>query len=156
MTGTGVVSGSLRLDHVGISVPDLDAAITFFIDGFGAQVVFRMDRPAAPGPVGAHRLGAPADAQFALAMLSLGDGRLELLQWWAAAARGDLPPIESPGGSHVAVEVADVGEALARLARLDGVAVLSQPLTFEHDPTPGLTNAFVRAPWGALIELLSW
>ncbi len=156
MTGTGVVSGSLRFDHVGISVPDLDAAVAFFVDGFGAQVVFRMDRPAARGPVGAHRLGAPEDAQFALAMLSLGGGRLELLQWWAAEARGDLPPVESPGGSHVGVEVADVGEALARLARVGGVTVLSEPLTFEHGPTPGLTNAFVRAPWGALIELLSW
>lgn len=150
------VPGAHRFDHVGLSVPDLEAAVGFFVECFGAKVVFRLDPPATPGPVGAERLGADKDASFALAMLSLGGARIELLQWWSPKARGPAPLVESRGGSHVAVEVADVGEALSRLAEVAGVSVVGEPVTFTEGPTPGLTNAFARAPWGALIELVSW
>lgn len=157
--GDAGVFGTRRFDHVGLSVPELDAAVAFFVDCFGAQVLFRMDRPATPGPMGADRLGADRDAHFALAMLSLGDGRVELLQWWSARAGGPAPPapaMESPGGSHIAIEVDDVEDALARLSRVDGVSILSEPVTFTEGPPPVLTNAFVLTPWGALLELVSW
>ncbi len=145
-----------RFDHVGLSVPDLDEAVAFFVEGFGAEVVFRMERPATREPVGADRLGADARAQFALAMLALGGGRLELLQWWSPRAPGDIPPVDCLGGTHVAIEVADVAEALSRLSQVEGVSILSDALTFTEGPTPGLTNAFARAPFGALLELVSW
>ena len=154
--GGGAVPGVRGLDHVGLSVPDLDAAVAFFVQSFGAQVVFRMDRPPTGAAMGAERLGADPQAQFALAMLSLGGGRIELLQWWSARAGGPLPAVESHGGSHVALEVDDVAGALERLARIDGVRILSEAVTFAEGPTPGLTNAFARAPWGAVIELVSW
>jgi methylmalonyl-CoA/ethylmalonyl-CoA epimerase len=38
-----VLPGLLGLDHVGIAVPDLDAAITFYRDVLGLQVVHRED-----------------------------------------------------------------------------------------------------------------
>ncbi|MFC6933861.1 VOC family protein [Actinomadura yumaensis] len=68
-----------RLDHTGMSVPDLGAAVEFFVTHFGARVEFTL--PRVDG--GAERLGAPADAAFALAMLDIGGARVELIQWWS-------------------------------------------------------------------------
>jgi catechol 2,3-dioxygenase-like lactoylglutathione lyase family enzyme len=147
---------SRRFDHVGLSVPDLDAATAFFVNCFAARVLFTMARPESPGPMGAERLGLRPETQFALVMLELGGSRIELLQWWPA--RGDPSAIHADhlGVSHVAVEVEDVTACLESLRVVSGVEVLSEPLTFAAGATPGLTNAFLRTPWGAIIELVAW
>jgi catechol 2,3-dioxygenase-like lactoylglutathione lyase family enzyme len=146
----------LGLDHVGLSVPDLDEAVDFFVRRFGASVLFRLD-PVVPGrPSGTERLGVSPDARFTLAMLQLGRGRLELLQWWSERSPGALPEADEPGGTHVAIEVADVARCLDALCLAEEVEVVGEPVTFGGGLTPGLTNAFVRAPWGALIELVNW
>lgn len=154
-TSSGV-EGTEGLDHAGVVVADLDAAVDFFIRWFGARVMFRLDRVADPSGEAPARLGAPRDASFALAMLALGTGRLELLQWWRS---GPPPPAALPhavGAAHVAVRVTDVPATLARLRTATGVEVLSEPVTFDAGPTPGLTNAFLHTDWGVLIELVHW
>ncbi|MFC6886521.1 MULTISPECIES: VOC family protein [Actinomadura] len=142
-----------RLDHTGMSVPDLGAAVEFFVTHFGARVEFTL--PRVDG--GAERLGAPADAAFALAMLDIGGARVELIQWWSPlAVAGGPPRADMPGGAHLGVEVDDLPAMLAKLEAVPGVIVLGRPVTFNEGPTPGLTNAFVSTPWGGLVELLSW
>lgn len=144
------------LDHVGLNVPDLDQAVEFFRAAFGATVVFRMERYVDPSGDAPTRLGARRSASFELAMLALPGGRLELMRWWNGQDGGSAPGAADMGGSHVAIAVTDVGAALEQLATLPDVRVLSTPVTFEDGPTPGLTNAFVSAPWGMLIELVNW
>jgi catechol 2,3-dioxygenase-like lactoylglutathione lyase family enzyme len=143
-------------DHVGMSVPDLDTAVDFFVRGFGARPQFRMDRPTDDAVMGAERLGLASHVQFALAMLELGGSRIELLQWWPARGSSTPPDADLAGGSHVALDVADVAAALKVLRSFEGVEVVGEPVTFAPGATPGLTNAFVRTPWGALIELVTW
>ncbi|MFI0366551.1 VOC family protein [Actinomadura sp. 1N219] len=140
------------LDHVGMSVPDLDAAVAFLTVHFAAREVFRL--PRVDG--GAGRLGAPDDAAFTLAMLDIGGARVELIQWWSPEATGMPPRADLPGGTHLGIEVDDLAGALAALAAVPGVGVVGRPVTFEDGPTPGMSNAFITTPWGALIELLSW
>lgn len=144
-----------NLDHVGIVVRSLDEAIEFFTRHLAASVVFRMDPFEDPTGAAPVRLGAARGRTFALAMLSIGSGRLELLQWWP---EGDSTPspADGAGGVHVAIEVDDVHAALDSLRTVPGVSVLGEPATFTGGQTPDLTNAFVTTPWGALIELLSW
>jgi catechol 2,3-dioxygenase-like lactoylglutathione lyase family enzyme len=156
MHETGPLSDVRGLDHVGLNVPDLEEAVAFFVEVLGAQVLFRMDRFSDPEGGAMQRLGAPRSARFELAMLSLGTGRLELLRWWCAEQRTDPPRSSDIGGSHVAIEVANVAAAFARLGTIPGVTVLGEPVTFGEGPTPGLTNAFVTTPWGALLELVNW
>ncbi|GAA1933561.1 VOC family protein [Nocardioides marmoribigeumensis] len=144
-----------RLDHVGIVVPSLDDAIEFFAEHLGARVEFLMDPFEDPTGAAPARLGAAHGRSFALGMLRLGNARLELLQWWPPH---DAPasPADGVGGVHVAVEVADVPAALARLRAVPGVRVLGEPATFRGGQTPNLVNAFVTTPWGLLVELLTW
>ena len=156
MSAPGAASGVRRLDHVGLSVRDLDEAVDFFVRHFNARVAFRMEPPPPGRASGADRLGVVADASFSLAMLELGGGRLELLQWWSGRSSGAPPEADEPGGSHVAVEVEDVASSLDALRQTEGIEVVGEPFTFAGGPTPGLTNAFVRAPWGTLVELVNW
>lgn len=145
-----------ELHHTGIVVPDLAAAVAFFVDHLGAEVEFGMDRFIDESGAAVGRIGARAGASFALAMVRLGVARLELLQWWPVAAARESSEPNVVGAVHVGVVVDDVAAALDRLRAVAGVRVLSGPLTFAEGPTPGLTNAFIVAPWGLLVELMSW
>lgn len=162
MSGTAA-AGVEGLDHTGVVVTDLNAAVDFFVRWLGAREVFRLDRTDDPTGQSSARLGAPPAASFALAMLEVGGGRLELLQWWTtggASSESDgssaPPPVHAPAAAHVAMRVEGVDDALSRLRHVPDVEVLGEPLTFTSGPTPGLRNAFVRTSWGALIELVSW
>jgi catechol 2,3-dioxygenase-like lactoylglutathione lyase family enzyme len=156
MRPTPTAPGAPRLDHVGLTVPNLDEAVAFFAEAFGASVVFRLPRPEPGSDTQAGRLGADASAHFALTMLDLGGGRVELLQWWSPRPQGDEPAPDVRGGSHVAVEVSDVGATLERLRAHPGVRIIGEPVRFPPADTPGLTNAFALTPWGSLLEILSW
>jgi catechol 2,3-dioxygenase-like lactoylglutathione lyase family enzyme len=143
-------------DHVGLTVPDLGSAVDFFVSAFGARLAFSMDRSSEGEAMGAERLGVRPASRFSLAMIELGTSRLELLQWWPAPTDARPPHADLAGGAHVAVDVEDVARALERLRLVEGVEVVGEPLTFATGSTPGLTNAFVRTPWGALVELVNW
>jgi catechol 2,3-dioxygenase-like lactoylglutathione lyase family enzyme len=156
VTPLGGVPGVEGLDHVGLNVPDMDQAVRFFTEAFGATTLFCIDRIADPEGGAMERLGAPRAASFELTMLQLGSGRLELLRWWTEDPSDDAPRSSGLGAAHVAIKVSDVAAAVACLGAMDGVQVLGQPITFASGVTPGLTNAFVTTPWGALVELLDW
>lgn len=144
-----------ELDHVGIVVPSLDQAIEFFTAALGFQLAFRTDPFDDPAGTSAARLGATSGRRFALAMLALGRGRLELIQWWPAP-EANSPPADAVGAVHVAIQVGDVAAAVGHLSVIPGVDVIGEAVTFDPGQTPGLTNAFVTTPWGALVEILSW
>lgn len=152
--GAGTIPGA-GLDHTGLVVPDLAQAVAFFTEVLGARLVFEMDRFDDPTGAAPRRLGAERGTGFALAMLSWGEQQLELLQWFPAGP-ADEPAPESVGAAHVAIAVPEVSAALEVLRSVPEVRVLGEPVTFAEGPTPGLTNAFVRAPWGCLIELMQW
>lgn len=147
------------LDHVGIVVPSLEQAVDFFVGYFGASVAFHIDRIIDDTGEAVARLGAKKGTSFALAMLDLGGQRLELLQWWPCLAYGAGSQVCAPnvrGSAHVAIEVSDIQATLERMRAVSGVLILSNVVTFDSGPTPGLRNAFFSTPWGLLIELMSW
>jgi catechol 2,3-dioxygenase-like lactoylglutathione lyase family enzyme len=143
-------------DHVGLTVPDLTSAVEFFVSAFGARLVFSMEPSSEGESMGAERLGVRPASRFSLAMIELGTSRLELLQWWPAPSDARPPRADLSGGAHVAVEVENVARALNGLRLFEGVEVVGEPVTFATGATPGLTNAFVSTPWGALVELVNW
>ena len=125
------------LDHIGIAVRDLDAALAFYRDALGLEVGEAEE-------VASERVRA----QF----LPLGDTALELLEATdegSAIARS----IErrGPGIHHITLRVADLAATLAGL-RERGVRLIDQ------HPRPGAGGsrvAFIHpsAAQGVLIEL---
>lgn len=109
MTADRVEPVITRIDHVGIAVPDLDAAIRFYAEAFGVQVVHEE---------------VNEEQGVREAMLAVGDAHIQLL----APLRPDSPigrflDRQGPGIQQVAYAVEDVEVAADRL-RAAGVRML--------------------------------
>ena len=127
-----------RIDHVGIAVPDLDAAIAFYADAFGVQMVHEE---------------VNEEQGVREAMLAVGDSHIQLL----APLRPDSPigrflDRQGPGIQQVAYTVDDIDSASDRL-RAAGVRVLYD------EPKSGTAGSRVNFAHpkdcgGVLIELV--
>ena len=132
MSATGI-------HHIGIAVADLDEAVAAYRRLFGAELELRE---------------AVADQGVETALLRVGGGRVELL-----ASLADDTPVgrflerRGPGMHHVAFEVDDVGDELARLAAEGAELIDERP----RRGLLGLEIAFVHphATGGVLAELVA-
>ncbi len=109
----------IRIDHVGVTVPDIDAATAFFAAAFDAVVLYDVRRTTdvPNGTPEAHRyLGIPDTmAQGAIRMLALPEGPgLELFEYRGPDQRAAAHPSDL-GWQHLALYVDDLDEALLRL-----------------------------------------
>lgn len=137
------------INHVGVTVADLDEALAFYKEAFGLEPVLVTE---AAGPEVAAMFQVPA-ADFRVAFLPLGNSVWELVEYRTDESAPHRPRHDEIGGMHVSFEVADMDAALAHLARC-GVEVPDAPLDIPEGPTAGARIAYVRDPWGVQIELL--
>jgi methylmalonyl-CoA/ethylmalonyl-CoA epimerase len=126
------------IDHVGIAVEDLDAAITLYRDTLGMPLV--------------HRETVTEQGVDAV-LLDVGDGHIELLSPLSAETPvGKFLARKGPGLHHVAYRVADVEQTLTALAGA-GVRLID-----EHPRTGirGSRVAFVHpaSTGGVLTEIV--
>jgi catechol 2,3-dioxygenase-like lactoylglutathione lyase family enzyme len=121
----------MRLEHVNLTVTDLDRSIAFYCDLLGLEVRWK-------GPIDGERLGAHVgDEQSYLALFQ-------------AAAEGDVGrDYTVPGVNHFGFVVDDLDDARARLDRL-GVT-----LHREDDYDPGRRIYFLD-PDGHEVELVEY
>jgi methylmalonyl-CoA/ethylmalonyl-CoA epimerase len=132
------VSELTAIDHVAIAVHDLEAAIAYYRDTFGAEV--------------AHREVVESDG-VEEALLAVAGSYIQLL----TPIRDDSPVARSlatrgEGLHHVGYRVDDCAAALARV-KAEGHRVI------DEEPRPGsrgTTVAFVhpKSSFGTLIELV--
>lgn len=141
------MSSTISLDHVGIVVPDLDAAAAFFTEALGFRPI-RSAVLADPDDRLAATFGAPDGSGLRVAFFEApgepGGGTVELLEWTAPGAATDVRAPHDIGTAHLALTVADISEAAERLAAWPGVTV------FEAHRRGFV---YVRAPWGLLLQL---
>jgi catechol 2,3-dioxygenase-like lactoylglutathione lyase family enzyme len=136
------------IDHVGVTVADLDEALAFYRDVFGLEPALVTE---AAGPEVATMFQVPA-ADFRVAFLPIGSSMWELVEYRTEPVT-HRPRHDEIGGMHACFEVSDMDAALADLAR-HGVEVPSAPLEIPEGPTAGARIAYVRDPYGVQIELL--
>ncbi len=125
------------LDHIGIAVADVDAALAFYRDALGLEIEASED-------VVSQRVRAH--------MMQAGESALELLE----ATAPDSPIARylekrGPGLHHITLRVDDIRAALAHL-RARGVRLI------DEQPRPGAESALVAfihpsAAHGVLVEL---
>jgi catechol 2,3-dioxygenase-like lactoylglutathione lyase family enzyme len=137
----------LRLDHIGIVVDDLAAATAFFVE-LGLT-------PAGEAPVeGAwvDRIIGLDGVRSRIVMLETpdGHGRVELSSFESPPGPDAGPPAPSntPGLRHLAFEVDDVDDTLARL-RPHGAELVGELERYEDL----YRLCYVRGPAGVLVEL---
>ena len=126
-----------KIDHIGVAVPDLDAAVASYVQLFGVQP--------------SHREVVESDGVETV-MFEVGESRIELLGAVGEESRiAGFLARRGGGIHHVAYGVADVQETLDRLAR-DGVRLLDR---HPRRGAGGRLVAFVhpKAVGGVLTEL---
>lgn len=148
------------IDHIGLTVPSVDEATRFLAAAFDATVLYDTlpaSGPSRGGAVTTSRLGVAADVrEERVRMLRLPDGPgIELFEFRAEVRHDPAVPSDL-GWQHVALYVDDVAAALARAVGA-GASALGEPRPLPG-PEAGPDNVFVylRAPWGATIELVSY
>lgn len=146
----------LRIDHANLVVADLPAAVGFYRDRLGFQIVLEGELA---GDWIATVVGAPAARMDCVILEAPGGGaRLELL------AYREPPPVALPGHGvgwalglrHLAFMVDDLDATVGRL-RAAGVALLSEPVTVPF-PVAGRRKrlVYLHDPEGVLLELAEY
>jgi catechol 2,3-dioxygenase-like lactoylglutathione lyase family enzyme len=149
------------IDHVGITVPDIDIATKFFEDAFGAKIIshfYRADQP----PFGSSELDkdmnlAPGTRLIATRMMKLGVGPdIELFELEASDRRPAARPSDF-GLQHFAVYTDDIVAATQRFEAAGG-KMLSEPKPLLFPPVAGDGNLYCygQAPWGTMIEFITY
>lgn len=147
------------INHVGLTVPDLDAATEFLQKAFDARVAYdglTRDDPPRGGDETERQLGLPQGAKITRQrMLQIGTG--PSLEVFEIADVLQHPPtaLSDLGFSHVSVFVDDIDSALQRAVHAGGAALSAPHANSAHEDTPGNASVYVRAPWGSLFELQS-
>ena len=154
--GSAAIPSATDVDHIGITVPDLEQATRFFEDVIGAQRVYTF--AAGPGTASpkslADRFGVPASAHLEGAFFRLGPNiNLELLQYTAPDQRQGVPLISDNYTPHIAFFVDNLDVAANYLGD-HGCRPLSGPVTAEDGPNKGQINRYVQTPIGLTIELI--
>jgi catechol 2,3-dioxygenase-like lactoylglutathione lyase family enzyme len=136
-----------RMDHVGIVVDDLAAAMAFFLElGLELQGESPVQGAWVDRVVGLE--GVRAD----IAMLQTpdGHGRIELAKFHAPSGQGgDLrAPANTPGIRHITFAVDDLDDVLARL-QARGAELVGEVERYEDI----YRLCYIRGPEGIIVEL---
>ena len=155
--GQGGIPTFRGSDHIGVTVPDLDEAVKFFVEVMGCEAFYKMGPFKADDDWMAVHLGVPARAeipQMQLVRCGLGTN-LELLQYKVADQVKAMPKNSDLGGYHVAFYVDDMDKAVGYL-KAKGVKFLGEPTVMTAGPSAGETWGYFLSPWGMNLELVSY
>lgn len=149
--------GVRRLDHIGLTVPNLDEAHEFLVDVIGCEYMYKL------GPyvhddsdwMLEHLNVHPRTLMRELHFFRLGGQAVfEVFEYQAPDQRTEVPKNSDIGGHHVAIYVDDLDEAVEYL-KSKGVRVLGDP-TVSKNAAEGQRWVYFLAPWGLQFELVSY
>ncbi|SEN75987.1 Catechol 2,3-dioxygenase [Sphingomonas gellani] len=138
-----------RADHVGFAVASLDEALRFWVEGLGALLV-------RTGKMGGEFLGQVTGAhgaQVRMAIVSLADQTIELLEYQGVARPSAPAKPFDPGFAHLALVVDDIEALLARIAAY-GWKAQGTPQPIAGGERAGTQVIYVVGPDGATIEFM--
>lgn len=142
-----------RIDHVGITVSDVDRALGFYRDLLGLRVIADSTLT---DPEVAELLGLDS-VELRVADLDSGDGRIvELIQYLRPKGRGIIYESSDPATAHIAFTVDNLASVHERLRGAGATIVSRRPLTIREPggPFDGAICLYVRDPDGAILELV--
>jgi methylmalonyl-CoA/ethylmalonyl-CoA epimerase len=128
----------MKIDHIGVATNNIEEAVTFYQRGLG---------------LGVEGIEEVADQKVRVAMLPIGESRVELLEPTAPDSPiSKFLAKRGPGIHHIAVAVEDIHQALEHLRREGARLIDEQPRT----GAGGCLVAFVHpsSSGGVLVELV--
>ena len=139
---------TFELDHTGLVVPDLDAAVAFYVSAFDMTVVSRESDTDVPSTA----IGLPGElVRLRGAILRAGTTHLELHQYLTPVGTGQRRACDT-GFGHIAFAVPNIDEA-CRFLIARGVAFNTEPQVITTGDLAGRRWVYGQDPWGNVIEL---
>ena len=149
--------GLSRVDHIGFTVPDLQAARDFLVDVVGCEYLYSLGPFVHPDTdwMAEHLAVHPRTVMRRNSFFRLGGQAVFEVFSYEAPDQVPVPPRNSDvGGHHVALYVEDL-DAAAGYLRERGVRVLGEP-TASSGAHEGQRWVYFLAPWGMQFELVSY
>ncbi|MEL6233888.1 MAG: VOC family protein [Pseudomonadota bacterium] len=152
------IPGMRGVDHIGLTVPDMAQAETFFSEVLGCEKAtafgpFRDDE----GSFMADLLDVhPRAVINQITLMRCGFGaNIELFDYDAPDQEQVRPRNSDIGGHHIAIYVDDIAAA-AEYLQGKGIRTLMGPFPVNDGPAAGQTVLYFFAPWGLQMELISY
>jgi catechol 2,3-dioxygenase-like lactoylglutathione lyase family enzyme len=150
---------SRGINHVGLTVPDLQKATDFLQKALDARFVYDgltdNDDP---------RKGADTEKQLGLSsgsmiikqrLLRIGNGpNLELFEI-KSEQQGQPVRLQDIGWNHISLYVDDINYAVERVKAAGGRFLSEIHGNSRHEDTENNASVYFQTPWGSLIELQS-
>lgn len=136
------------IDHTALSVPDMDEALEFYGGVLGFEVEMNAGWPSGAKPL--DDLVGLADSASKVAMLRLGDSRIELFEYQNPVGKPQDPdrPVCDHGIIHLCFAVSDIDAEYRRLEAA-GVRFNSEPINMGKE-----ICVYGRDPFGNVLELI--
>ena len=148
--------GLRQIDHVGLTVPDLEEATRFLVDVLGCEYLYSLGPFQDDGDwmsehLGVHpRATVPENRFFRCGEQAI----FEVFRYTCPDQRTVVPKNSDVGGDLIALYVDDLDAAVNFLKGL-GVTVLGEP-TASKGHNLGQRWVYFLAPWGLQFELVSY
>lgn len=139
----------LGVNHVALSVPDMDSALSFYCDQLGFEKLADTGWPS--GTEAADRILGVAGTSARVCHIGVGNLLIELFQFGDCEPQPQDPdrPVIDHGITHIALAVTDLDDEYARLSKA-GMRFHCPP---ENVGIPGVRTVYGRDPFGNVIEL---
>ncbi|MFG1914409.1 VOC family protein [Micromonospora sp. NPDC048898] len=146
-----------RVDHVGMTVSDLDAAVDLLVAGLGGELVYSLPTLSHSDDWMAVHLDVHPRASARIALVRLGPvTNVELFQYQAPDQVSVPPRPHEVGSHHLGLYVDDVDKAAAHLLRRLDVHPAGPAYTEPADsPRAGVRWIRMITPWGLSFEVRS-
>jgi catechol 2,3-dioxygenase-like lactoylglutathione lyase family enzyme len=147
-TVTGNVVGAV----MGLTVEDMDMAMTFWRDMLGFELTG--NRAFSTNPASLDVMGVPPGGSFRVlqGVVPGSKARIEMVEFKGMPRKPFSLRVPDPGSSGMAIRVAAIADLLARM-KANGVRVISKNGELVNW-SPTLRNVFVKDPGGLNIELV--
>jgi catechol 2,3-dioxygenase-like lactoylglutathione lyase family enzyme len=152
------IPGMRGHDHTGITVPDMNQAVTFFVDVLGCQKAMSF------GPFSDDKGTFMKDVldvhpravitQITLVRCGFGSN-IELFSYQSPDQQVVQPKNSDVGGYHIAIYVDDI-KAADKYLKSKGVFTLFGPIPITQGPAAGQAILYFKAPWGLQMEAISY
>jgi catechol 2,3-dioxygenase-like lactoylglutathione lyase family enzyme len=148
------------MTHTGITVPDMNEALTFFVDVLGCKKAMSFGPIADPEPNGTFMrdaLGVDSKTmikQITLVRCGMGSN-IELFSYQSPDQKVVQPKNSDIGGYHIAFYVDDI-KAAADDLHAKNVKTMMGPIPITEGPAAGQAIVYFNAPWGLQLEAISY
>ncbi|MFT4202499.1 MAG: VOC family protein [Chitinophagaceae bacterium] len=156
----GTTNNFRGIDHVGMTVPDVNEASAFFEKALNAKTLYDVLPEGGKPFDGAEtekELGIPPGSKIIhMRLVQIGNGpTIELFQF-ADAPQAKATGLNDYGLQHIAVYVDDIDAACQQFEAAGG-NMLSAPHPLANvEDGPRNKGVYGKAPWGTLIEFLTY